>query len=81
MNDDREIEKSIVANASRDSGYAIAYAILKLADAGQSLAYQLKCLGFGNASTDMGAIEGLAMEIKEGLQSIGSAINDHNTCL
>jgi hypothetical protein len=37
---------------------------------------QLKYLGNGNAATEMGAIEGLAMKVNEGLASIASAIED-----
>ena len=69
MNDDHEIEQSIAVSASSEGEYAIAYAILKLADACQSVATQLKYLGTGDAATTMGAIEYLATEIKEGLRS------------
>ena len=57
MNDDQEIEQSIASSAATESGYAIAYAILKLADACQSVATQLKYLGTGDAGTTMGAVE------------------------
>jgi hypothetical protein len=49
MNDDHEIKQSIAASASSEGEYAIAYAILKLADACQSMAIQLKYLGTGDA--------------------------------
>jgi hypothetical protein len=71
MNDDHEIEESIASSAITESGYAIANAILKLADACQSVATQLKYLGTGDAATTMGAIEYLATEIKKGLRSAG----------
>ncbi len=48
------------------------------------IASQLKYLGNGNAATQMGAIEGLAMQVKagldgiaEGLHAIAKAIEDH----
>ena len=41
-----------------------------------AVAYQLAYLGNGNASTHVGAIEGLSMNIKEGCDSIVRAISD-----
>lgn len=40
------------------------------------VAMQLKRLGNNDASTHFGAIEGLAMQIKEGLDSMASATGD-----
>ena len=48
--------------------------ILCLAQAVNHLAYQLRELGNGNASTQMGAIENLAKELREGLDSLTGAI-------
>jgi hypothetical protein len=76
MNDDQEIEQSIASSASTESGYAIAYAILKLADACKSVATQLKYLGTGDAATTMGAIEYLATEVRDGIKSISAEIRE-----
>jgi hypothetical protein len=51
-------------SASTDSGFAIAAAIFQLAEATESVAHQLKRRSFGTATTDMGALECVAMEIK-----------------
>ena len=50
-----------------DGAYAIARALLDVAT-------QLKYLGVGNAATQMGAIELLAMEVKEGTGRIAEAV-------
>jgi hypothetical protein len=76
MSDDQEIEQSIASGATTESGYAIAYAILKLADACRSMATQLKYLGTGDAGTTMGAIEYLATEVRDGMQSISTEIRE-----
>lgn len=54
-----------------ESGNLLAAAILL---AGQSIAYQIKCLGLAEAITPMGALELLAMELKNGLSSIADGI-------
>jgi hypothetical protein len=76
MNDDHEIEQSIAVSASSEGEFAIAYAILKLADACQSVATQLKYLGTGDAGTTMGAVEYLATEVRDGMQSISAEIRE-----
>jgi hypothetical protein len=78
MNDEtsEEIEKSILDEAETDSGFAIAYAVIKLADAVNSVAYQLKNLGVGNAATEMGAIEYLATQIAESGSKIADAVRE-----
>jgi hypothetical protein len=48
---------------SGDAGYAIAWSLLGLADTQAATAKALQCLGNGNASTDFGAIENLAIQI------------------
>jgi len=45
-----------------------------LAAALNSIAYALRQLGTGNAATQMGAIEALAVAIKEGCADIADAI-------
>lgn len=72
MNSDiKELSKSIsiLANAHKEG-------CSKIAEALESISTQLKYLGNGNASTSMGAIEGMAMQIKDGLETIGSAIHE-----
>ena len=53
--------------ADEDGQYAIARALL-------DVAIQLKYLGVGNAATQMGAIEVLAMEVKEGTARMAEAM-------
>jgi hypothetical protein len=58
-----------IRSKSFDNGhYAIAYALLNVAE-------QIKKLGFNDASTPIGAIEGLALMTKEGLVSVSQAID------
>jgi len=40
-----------------------------------NVAYNLKYLGNGNASTQFGAIEGHSMQVKEGLETLASAVS------
>lgn len=47
--------------------YAIAIALM-------DVAYQLRCLGNGGAATQMGAIEHLAVQVKEGSERMADAI-------
>lgn len=52
----------------------------ELENIGRALFYigdQLKYLGNGNATTQMGAIEGLSVKINDGLSAIASAIGEH----
>jgi hypothetical protein len=56
---DRELERLIAEKAEDDGQYEVAYALL-------SVAYQLKCLGTGDA-TAMGAIEFLGTHVGEKL--------------
>jgi hypothetical protein len=60
MMTDRELERLIAEKAEDDGQYAVAYALL-------SVAYQLKCLGTGDAATTMGAIELLGTHVGEKL--------------
>ena len=55
----------------------------QIADALQSISSNIKCLGMGNAATDIGAIEGLSMKIVEaaeiisgGLESVANQIDN-----
>jgi hypothetical protein len=56
--------------------YAIAFAILELADAHKAVARHLKNLGNGDASTPFGALEGLGMHIGEKLDNLTTAISE-----
>jgi hypothetical protein len=76
MSKNQEIEAAIENEADTDSGFAIAYAIGKLAVAVDSVAYQLKSLGLGGAATQMGAIEYLATKIDEAGDKISCALRD-----
>jgi hypothetical protein len=57
------IHDIIEENAHDNAGYAIAYALLQLADAHRSAAIALRNLGTGNAATEMGVVEMLAGEV------------------
>ena len=65
---DNEFYALCTERAEDDGQYAIARALLDLAT-------QLKYLGVGNAATQMGAIELLAMEVKEGTGRIAEALD------
>ena len=61
---------------SQDAGaYAIAYAILMLADAQYSISRQPSLLGNADATTHLGAIEHLAIQIKDGAEVIAIALS------
>lgn len=51
----------------------------EIAEALNNISYNLRALGNGDAATSMGAIEGLAMMIKEGLESIGTSMEPYQT--
>ena len=52
----------------------VASGLFAIAEALHSVAEAIIKLGFNNASTPMGAIEGMTCEIKEGLEDIANAI-------
>ena len=54
-------------------------ALFEIADAINALSRAVKYLGNGDATTSFGAIEGLSMQIKEGLEVAGSSIADSIT--
>jgi len=58
------LDRIITERAEDNGAYAIAYALLRVAD-------QLKWLGTGDAATTMGAIEMVGAE----LQGVGNALN------
>lgn len=65
-----------------DGLFAIAHSVNRLADAVETssglfaLARAVDRLGNGGAATDFGAIEGLAMQLREGLGAVAEAIAD-----
>jgi hypothetical protein len=62
----------IEEKARQDGGYAVAYALLRLADAQDRTALWLKHLGLADAATPMGAIEVLSVEFKRMADSMTS---------
>lgn len=66
----READDVICDNAFKYSEWAQAYAILRLAQAVEKCAIQLKYLGNGDAATQMGAIEALSKTIGEKMDRI-----------
>jgi hypothetical protein len=71
---DSRLKEHFAAKAAGDSGFAIAHALLILAQAQQATATHLKYLGVGNAATTMGAVEYLAQQLQEGLNDAAEAI-------
>lgn len=70
------IEKRLTTH-SDDPGWAVAFALLELAKAGDRIANALHRLGTADAATPMGAIELLASEVAEiapQLNSLGEAV-------
>ncbi|MEY9590597.1 hypothetical protein ABIA06_002888 [Bradyrhizobium yuanmingense] len=82
---DQHIENYFEERArSGDGAFAIAYALLELRDAQIHTARALNKLGVGDASTHFGAIENLAMEIKDAarvIAEIGSAITESGSTI
>jgi hypothetical protein len=68
--------KEIFAKKAKagDGAFAIAYAILDLSDSQEATSKALQRLGNGNASTDVGAIEGLSMQIVKAAENIAESI-------
>lgn len=64
-----------------DAGFAIAYALLDLSDSQEATAAALQRLGFGNASTHFGAIEGLSMQVEKAAQIIGDNIDSAGSAI
>lgn len=57
-----------------DSGFAIAFALMRLARTNEKLAKATQDMGLGDASSPMGAIELLAKEVRDGAQAIEHAL-------
>lgn len=85
---DKQIELAVAHKGDlicEDAGFAIAYAILRLAEAQEATASALRALGTGNAATEMGAIEALSVSvealsssIREGMSDVARAISDND---
>ena len=71
----QHIEDFIEERARAESGYAIAYALMKLAAAQRDLSVNVKYLGNGNASTQMGAIEAFGLHIGDKMDAIADALS------
>ena len=63
-------------SAEENGLFAIAYALLRVAEATNRIADQLKWLGNGDACTPMGAIEAYGKHIGEKMDELASAIRD-----
>lgn len=68
------LKEVIEARAARDGSYAVAYAILQLAEAQREVAFRLKFLGNGDAFTSMGALEAFGLHIGEKLDALTNAL-------
>ena len=64
-----------------DGAYAIAYALMDLSDSQEATAKALNRLGLGNASTNMGAIEALGMQVEKAAQIIGENIESAGSAI
>ena len=71
---DSRLKEHFAAKAADDPGFAIAYALLELAEAQRNTATHLKYLGVGDAGTTMGAIEYLATQIRDGVDRLACAV-------
>lgn len=58
-----------------DGSFAIAYALLRLADEQKQTAHQLAKLGFNDAASPMGAVEHLTLHVSRSLDAIAEALN------
>lgn len=56
-----------------DGAFAVAHAVLSLTDAQLATTRALNKLGFADASTPLGAIENLALELKQGAERIADS--------
>lgn len=72
----RDVEEAIDNQAHREPGFAIAYALLRIADAQESVAVQLKYLGNGDAATTMGAIEAFGMHIGQRIDHLTEVLGN-----
>lgn len=73
---DHELSEAIRAKAAGEGTFAIAWAIIRLAEAQRATATSLALLGKGDAATPMGALEMLAGEVKAGSAAIANALGE-----
>lgn len=70
---DEELEETIVAKASKDPNFAIAYALLQVSESINNHTEALHRLGIGNAySGGKGAIEALSESVEKVAEAIQS---------
>lgn len=70
----KHLHDVIEEKARTDGSFAIAYALLRVANAQADTATHLKYLGNGDAATPMGAIEAFGAHIGEKLDAIAVAL-------
>jgi hypothetical protein len=77
MSDSNTRDFEEAANPNIDGGglFAIAYALLMVAESTNRVADQIKRLGNGDASTSIGAIEAYGKHMGEKLDDLVTAIN------
>lgn len=68
----RELEEVIFERAHKDSGYAIAWALLELGQRQKELTREVNALGFKDAASPFGAMEHLGLEFRR----IADALDD-----
>ena len=81
-----ETMRDLFAEKARagDGSFAVAWALMHLADAQLGTAAAIQRLGVGSASTHFGAIEALAMEVTkvaEALNGISGSISEHTAAV
>lgn len=59
-----------------DGSFAIAYALMQIAEQQKSIAYQIGRLGLGDAASPHGALELLGMTVSESAQTIADALGN-----
>ena len=69
------IEDLIEEKARADSGYAVAFALLRLADVQRRLVVEVNRLGNADAATPMGAIELLGKTVGEKMEMMGEGLD------
>lgn len=72
--ENNELDDIIVGRAVNNGSYAIAYALLRVAEALEGCSFHLKMIGTGDAATMQGGLELVAQEIKNGSEAIASAM-------
>lgn len=68
------LREQIAAKGPKSGEFAIAAGLLAVASSLSSIAFNIKYLGTGDASTSMGAIEFLAVALEKSIESFGDKI-------